>query len=209
MMNEAQFWERCLKSRYFLNAAGNEVPVSHPEDRLFDSLPMPQSEAKPALDAFASHPEADLTGEFERDKALEKRHSSNENLIRRLNERSAGILKAQEAQKAAALQEKVQQRRQKLKDTSETVQDDLKTTECLWPWPFLMLFLFLRFLSRPSGVENRDVSHPRHSVKLPRSGQLQLTPEAGSLPMKSQKRPAEKDLRPHKALRSWTSEGQA
>lgn len=189
MMTEAQFWERCLKSRYFLNAAGNEVPLSHPEDRLFDSLPPPEAPTQPALEALASHPEADLTGEFQRDKAMEAK-KANDNLIRRLNDRSAGILAAakqaektssdavEDAGVAGRVLESLQQRRTQLKNAAETFREDLAASE---------------------------------PVKVPKTARLQLKPEAGRMPVLNsfpQKRPADTPvLTPHKALKAWRTTG--
>ena len=130
MMTEPQFWERCLKSRYFLSAAGHQVPHAHPEDRLFDSLPMPVKPDLKDKDRGPGHPEADLTGEFERDKLTDKLNqrssASSANLISRLNERSAGIL-SQEArsQTEDKLAVHVEKRRAMLRNAAQTFQDDL------------------------------------------------------------------------------------
>lgn len=129
MMTEPQFWERCLKSRYFLSAAGHQVPHAHPEDRLFDSLPMPVKPDLKDKDRGPGHPEADLTGEFERDKLTDKLNqrssASSANLISRLNERSAGILSQARSQTEDKLAVHVEKRRAMLRNAAQTFQDDL------------------------------------------------------------------------------------
>ncbi|CAE8681657.1 unnamed protein product, partial [Polarella glacialis] len=108
MMSAVQFWERCLKSRYFLEASGKEVAASHGTDPLFDSLvpPEPTSlQPEASTVALASHLEADLSGEWIRDggsagERPQKRRKGG-SLIERLNERSAGVLAAMLAFKEA------------------------------------------------------------------------------------------------------------
>ena len=168
MMTEAQFWERCLRSRYFLNAAGHEVPASHPEDRLFDSLQSRQTEAQPELPACVSHPEADLTGEFERDKVMDRRTAANASLISRLNQRSAELVATLE-RSDADLRQTVEKRRAELKHAAQAFQEELGTGK---------------------------------AAQGPRIARLQLTSEAGSLPVPSMPQKRKRDTK-LPDLKSW------
>jgi len=40
-LSPAQFWKRCLSSRYYLEALGKEVSQGHPFDTMFDTLERP------------------------------------------------------------------------------------------------------------------------------------------------------------------------
>lgn len=120
-MSSVQFWERCLKSRFFLSAAGVEVPASHPEDRLFDALT--RSAPAPTLGSLASHVDADLTGEYQREKAAERKNA----LVSRLNERSAALLSEKLAKpaKLGDLEGDLAKRRLELRDSAELLEKDL------------------------------------------------------------------------------------
>ena len=170
MMTEPQFWDRCLQSRYFLNAAGHVVPSQHPEDRLFDSLPAP--EQTPELSKLelkdGGDPEADLTGEFVRDRLDRRRESTNENLISRLNERSAGILTKELARAAAAMsQDAVDKRRSQLRSAAQTFEQDLAV-----PQPTSQSQLPLQpeapsCLPQKRRTDERDLNQrPRQKLKL-------------------------------------------
>lgn len=99
MMNVKQFWDRAARSRYFLEAAGKEVPANRSVDNLFDLLPPPAPRVLPppvAAVAATADIGADLTGELQKDEPPSKRRKG---LIDRLNERSTAVL-------VASLQEK-------------------------------------------------------------------------------------------------------
>lgn len=88
MLKAEQFWERYLRSRYFLEATGKEVPLNYRTDSLFDSLEKKEVELPlPTKVAALADVDADLTCEPSGDKLDSKRKSTR--LIDRLNERSA------------------------------------------------------------------------------------------------------------------------
>lgn len=125
MMTANQFWDRCLKSRYFLHAAGHYFDShSHPEDRLFDSLPPPQPLVTTDMSGHnqRGHPEADLTGEFQRERGSASA-STSATLISRLNERSAGILsqEGKERDQRDDLTSHVEKRRKLLRSAAESI----------------------------------------------------------------------------------------
>lgn len=126
MMTANQFWDRCLKSRYFLHAAGHYFDShSHPEDRLFDSLPPPQPLVTTDMSGRnqRGHPEADLTGEFQRELGSASA-STSATLISRLNERSAGILSQEtgrEKDEKLDLTSRVEKRRKLLRSAAESI----------------------------------------------------------------------------------------
>ncbi|CAE7235315.1 Tfb1, partial [Symbiodinium natans] len=176
MMTEAQFWERCLRSRFFMTAAGKEVPASHPEDRLFDSLSTskpptePREPREPTFRAILSHLEVDLTGDFEADRPSKKSRTGA--LISRLNERSAGATAAMPtapeggarppggvAPVGTGLHEAVEKRRFELRNATKELQEDL-------------------------GMASADTS----SETFSRPAQLQLKPGAGALSTVPEKR---------------------
>ena len=107
-----------MKSRFFLTAAGLDVPPSHPEDRLFDALER-SAPVVVSLAPWASHVDADLTGDYQKEKALEKKNA----LISRLNERSASLLA--EKAKPQTLEEDLKKRRLELRDAAELLEKDL------------------------------------------------------------------------------------
>lgn len=132
MMTANQFWDRCLKSRYFLHAAGHYLDShSHPEDRLFDSLPPPQLLVTTDMSKHnqRSHPEADLTGEFQRESLGSASANASATLISRLNERSAGILSQERKEKDEKKDEKgnsdltsrVEKRRKMLRSAAQSI----------------------------------------------------------------------------------------
>ena len=168
MMTEAEFWERCLKSRYYLFAAGKDVPASHPEDRLFDSLTTPEtSQPSPSFQTMLSHLEADLTGEFEADKPAKKRRTT-ATLISRLNERSAGATASLEGGPRSGpegrdsvdsrdLRQAVEKRRSELRQVTKTFQEDLGATAAAAPQaPRLQLKAGAGALSAMSSLPEKD-----------------------------------------------------
>eukprot|EP00927_Polykrikos_kofoidii_P007719 TRINITY_DN13165_c0_g1_i1.p1 TRINITY_DN13165_c0_g1~~TRINITY_DN13165_c0_g1_i1.p1 ORF type:complete len:592 (-),score=90.91 TRINITY_DN13165_c0_g1_i1:64-1812(-) len=103
-LSETQFWTRCLRSRYYLEATGRDVAAGHRSDPLFDALekPAPRVEAPPQpVVSAAVDVSVDLTGEARRQrdetfapgaKAIERKKASK--LVSRLNERSAALAEA-------------------------------------------------------------------------------------------------------------------
>lgn len=138
----AQFWARCLRSRYYLEATGREVPPGYKVDPLFDRLervPEKTSLPTPAIIAVTSDINADLTGEAPRDmdKPVKKRKAW---LMDKLNEHSAGSLKARKEASAGAdlpceaargeatpteLAGAVERRREALRRSVETLREDM------------------------------------------------------------------------------------
>ncbi|CAE7652395.1 Tfb1 [Symbiodinium sp. CCMP2456] len=164
MMTEAEFWERCLKSRYYLLAAGKDVPASHPEDRLFDSLTSPEtSQPVPSVQTMLSHLEADLTGEFEADKPSKKRRTT-ATLISRLNERSAGATAMEGGPRSGPesgdvdrdLRQAVEKRRSELRQVTKTFQEDLAATAAAPQPPRLQLKAGAGALSAMSSLPEKD-----------------------------------------------------
>ena len=167
MMTEGEFWERCLKSRYYLFAAGKDVPASHPEDRLFDSLTSPESsQPLPSFENMLSHLEADLTGEFEADRPLKKRRTT-ATLISRLNERSAGATASLEGGARSGpeagdsvdrrdLRQAVEKRRSAMRQVTKTFQEDLGATASPAPRPRLQLKEGAGALSAMSNLPAKD-----------------------------------------------------
>lgn len=105
LMNAAQFWERCLASRYYLELTGHQVPPGHPADPVFDALnrsvgtsanaDQPTAHLQTAAEG-ALDPEADLTGEpiREQDRPSGRPGQRRGGLLEQLNERSAAALAA-------------------------------------------------------------------------------------------------------------------
>ena len=203
MMTEAQFWERCLKSRYFLLAAGKEVPASHPEDRLFDGLHSPEQSAKPA-ESILSHLEADLTGEFEPDRPLKKPRTG-ATLISRLNERSAGatVMRPQseasegrEAKEGDQLRKAVERRRSELQSATKTFQEDLGMATSVDQ------------LTQPARLQLKPGAGALSVSSLKRSERADVTAQAtqATLPSSSQKAPVISEAGTRWVLKSSTDE---
>ena len=191
MMTDSQFWERCLKSRYFQVAAGKEVPPSHPEDRLFDALQGAEASSTPAK-TILSHVEADLTGEFVPDRPLKKSRTG-ATLISRLNERSAGVAgtglersNQQESGTAVNLWQAVEKRRSELQSVTKTFEEDLSLATSAAPRPAqLQLKPGAGALSAMSNLpqkrERTDVTAQGSQVSVPQPAKQDgLISEAGT-----------------------------
>mmetsp|Transcript_17720 Transcript_17720/g.41201 ORF Transcript_17720/g.41201 Transcript_17720/m.41201 type:complete len:600 (+) Transcript_17720:146-1945(+) len=91
-LTTAKFWERCLRSRYFLEATGQPVPLLQRPDPLFDSLPreVAKIEQPEAPDVVATADvDADLTGDPFMETEENPRKKQKLRLVEQLNERCA------------------------------------------------------------------------------------------------------------------------
>jgi hypothetical protein len=153
MLTPADFWKRCFRSRYYLEAEGYDVLPGQKPDNLFDALARSESELSQrqplqpsAADIAATvDVELDLTGNVDREKERAPARKTCK-LISKLNEYSEAALAASMGSKASAssspaddIATVVEHRRQSVRRSVETLRKELEASETQAKAPRLSL----------------------------------------------------------------------